>query len=142
MLRNSPPAIVAMLVAFACSDVGGPSPEVDGAYALSNLNGFTLPYDHEGLGCCTYLDGGLALDDFHYTAWLTARNRNTGLVFTVSEQGTFDLTGSTITFTRVSFQVQPLLLSSATVSGNLITLLFGGEGPGAPDQFVGVFVRE
>lgn len=141
-MRSSYHAAVAMMaLAFACSDVDGPS-TVDGEYMLSQLNGATLPYDHEGLGCCMYLDGRLELGDSHYTAWITAQNRNTSLVFTASEQGTFEQDGNTITFTRVSFHEQPLLLSSGTIRQGVITLWLGGEGPGAPDQFEAVFVRE
>lgn len=140
-MRRAYQAALALALAFGCSDVDGPS-TLDGEYMLSQLNGATLPYDHEGLGCCTYLDGRLELGDSHYNAWISARNRNTSVVFTASEQGTFEQNGNTITFTRVSFHEQPLLLSSGTILEGVITLRLGGDGPGAPDQFEAVFVRE
>lgn len=47
-----------------------------------------------------------------------------------------------ITFTRECYTVQPLGLRSATVSGDAISLAFGGEGPGSPDEFHAEYARD
>jgi hypothetical protein len=132
---------VVVLALAACHDPLGPA-HIEGAYQLTRINGVVLPYDHEGLGCCTYLNGRLELSGGRYTIEITARNRNTSAVFTVSEEGTYERTGNTLTFTRETYVIQPLLLDRATVVGHVIALSFGGEGPGSPDQFDGVFEIE
>jgi hypothetical protein len=131
---------LAIVVALAGCGTTDPSP-IEDEYVLQTLNQSTLPYDHAGLGCCTYLSGGLELVDGRYAAFITARNRNTQAVFTATEQGTYAQQGTTITFARDGFTVQPLLLDVGVVSDNRITVSFGGEGPGSPDQFHAVFVK-
>ena len=85
-----PRALLAMLVALAaCGDAPSNPGPLAASYTLRQLNDSTLPYDHEGLGCCTYLSGDLELDDGAYAIGLTARNRNTGVVFTAREWGTY-----------------------------------------------------
>lgn len=126
----------------ACgNDPSGPS-SVEGVYALHRLNDEPLPYDHEGLGCCTYLSGTLDLEAGSYTAALTARNRNTGLVFTATEWGTYQQRASSLTFALDSVDVTPLGLDAGTVSGDTLRVAFGGEGPGSPDQFHALYLRE
>ena len=129
-------------VLVACGDdASGPS-AVDGVYTLHRLNDEPLPYDHEGLGCCTYLGGTLDLEAGSYAAALTARNRNTSLVFTATEWGRYTLRASSLTFAPDSVDVTPWILDAGTVSADTLRVAFGGEGPGSPDQFHAVFVRE
>jgi hypothetical protein len=71
---------------------------------------------------------------------LTAQNRNTGVIFTAREWGTYVRSGPTVSFTRDSFEIAPFLLDVATLSGNALRVSFGGEGPGSPDQFAALFV--
>ena len=125
----------------ACGDgPSDPRPSA-GVFPLRQINDSTLPYDHEGLGCCTYLRGELRLDEGNYTIALTARNRNTGQIFTAQEWGRYVAAGSSLTFTSDSFVVIGFALDVAAVSGDSIRVAFGGEGPGSPDQFNGLFVR-
>jgi hypothetical protein len=131
----------AVLAAVIGCGAGPTEPDLDGTvYELSTLNESALPWDHEGLGCCTYLNGELRFLEGLYTASLTARNRNTGVTFTVIERGTYHQ-GSVITFVRESYEVQPLLLDVGLPREDEIRLSFGGEGPGSADQFRAVFVR-
>jgi hypothetical protein len=134
-------ALAACALAACGDDASGPSP-VEGVYALIRLNDEPLPYDHGGLGCCTYLGGTLDLEEGAYVAALTARNRNTSLVFTATEWGTYTRQASSLTFAPDSVDVTPLILDAGTVSGDTLRVAFGGEGPGSADQFHAVFVRE
>ena len=136
------PALVLCLVAgLACGDDGGPG-SVEGNYLLQTLNGEPLPYDNDGLGCCSYLAGALILDAGEYTIGITARNFGDTDRFTVTEWGTYATNGTTLTFAPDSFDLVPLLLSPGTISDGTIVLGLGGEGPGAPDQFQAAFVRD
>ena len=133
---------LAILAALAgCGDDASGPGAIEGDYDLRGLNEEPLPYDHDGLGCCTYLSGGLVLDGPDYTASLTARNRNNGLVFTAMEWGTYARRGSSLTFELDSVVVAPLLLDAGTISGDTLRVAFGGEGPGSPDQFRAIYVR-
>jgi hypothetical protein len=134
--------IAALVVLHACgSDGSGPN-GVEGNYVLRQLNQAPLPYDHEGLGCCTYLSGTLELDGGRYAAAITARNRNNGLVFTAKEWGSYTRSGSSLTFAWDSIDVAGLLFDAGTISGDSLRLAFGGEGPGSPDQFHAVYLRD
>lgn len=133
-------AITAFTTLAGCADGAGPSPS-DGAYPLARLNDQPMPYDHEGLGCCTYLEGGLELANGRYAISLTARNRGTSEVFAVKEWGQAMARGPSLTFKPDSFQVIGFQLDVATVTGDSIRVAFGGEGPGSPDQFQALFVR-
>jgi len=126
---------------MSCGDAISPD-SVAGRYALRTLNGAPLPYDHEGLGCCWYLAGALTLTVSQYTVAITARNFNGTDPFTATEWGTYAVQAAGLTFVADSFDLVPLLLSPARVSGDVIELGLGGEGPGAPDQFLARFVRE
>ena len=124
----------------ACSkDPSGPS-AIEGAYTLRELNGASLPYDHEGLGCCTYLSGTLELEGGRYAAAITARNRNTSVVFTAMEWGTYTSRESALSFSPESVAVAPLLFDAGTLSADTLRVAFGGEGPGSPDQFQALYV--
>ena len=127
--------------AMSCGDVAG-ARSVEGRYTLRTLNGSSLPYDHEGLGCCWYLAGTLTLTASMYTADITAQNFAGTEPFTATDWGTYTVEGAVLTFVSDSFDLAPLLLSPASVTGDVIELGLGGEGPGAPDQFLARFVRE
>ncbi len=86
----------------------------------------------------------LRLEAGRYAISDTQRNKNNGIEFTVTEQGTYSLdslAGATITFVRTGGDPYPFLLAPGTVSGNTITVKMGGEGPGAPDQQEAVYRR-
>jgi hypothetical protein len=133
-------AITAFMTLAGCADEAGPGPS-DGAYPLARLNDQPMPYDHEGLGCCTYLEGGLELAEGTYAISLAARNRNTSEVFALREWGKATARGPSLTFKPDSFEVIGLRLDVATLTGDSIRVAFGGEGPGSPDQFQALFVR-
>jgi hypothetical protein len=133
-------ALAASVLTACGNDASGPSAS-EGVYTLHRLNDEPLPYDHEGLGCCTYLGGTLDLEAGSYAAALTARNRNTGLVFTAMEWGTYTQRATSLTFAPDSVDVTPLILDAGTASGDTLRVAFGGEGPGSPDQFHAVYVR-
>jgi hypothetical protein len=125
------------LAAAAAGCGSGPTEPatITGRYVLTTLNETALPYDHEGLGCCTYLSGELLLEAGDYTASITARNRNTGLVFVASEWGAWSARGLVLSFTPQGFAAAPLGLDAGAAGDGEIRLTFGGEGPGSPDQF-------
>jgi hypothetical protein len=134
----------AFLGLLACGDdSSGPATEDDGTYVLRQLNDSPLPYDHEGLGCCTYLEGRMELDRGRYEVAITFRNRNNGLVATIMEWGrTGPRPASRLAFAPDSFVVTPFLLDTATLAADTLRVEWGGEGPGSPDQFQALFVRE
>ena len=133
-------AVGCLLIAASCDNATGPD-AVEGTYTLVSLNGSALPYDNDGLGCCWYQAGALVLADAHYAASITARNFSGSDPFTATEWGRYTHAGDSLTFARDSFDVAALLLSPATVEGNVVELGLGGEGPGSPDQFLARFVR-
>jgi hypothetical protein len=132
-------ALAATAFAACGDDASGPS-AIEGIYTLHRLNDEPLPYDHGGLGCCTYLGGTLDLEAGSYAAALTVRNRNTDLVFTATEWGTYERQAFSLTFAPDSVDITPLILDAGTVSGDTLRVAFGGEGPGSPDQFHAVYV--
>lgn len=133
--------LVYLLLTFACgSDPFAPT-DFAGSYELRQMNGSALPFDHSGLGCCTYLSGGLELQSAHYAISITARNRNSGTVFTATEWGTYVVDTEKLVFEPDSVLVAPFLLDTAMVSGDTIRVSFGGEGPGSPDQFDALLVK-
>jgi hypothetical protein len=124
----------------ACNgDVSDPG-DIEGSDELRLLNGELLPYDHRGLGCCIYLSGELRLEDGDYEISLTARNRNTTLVSTFTEEGEYARLGASLAFTPEPIAL-PFGLATGTVAPDTVRLSFGGEGPGSSDQFQGIFVR-
>jgi hypothetical protein len=138
--RQAGTACLFAILAACGNDGPGPSP-IEGVYALQELNGTALPYDHEGLGCCTYLSGTVELDGGRYAAALTARNRNTSVVFTAMEWGTYTRRTAGLTFSPESVAVAPLLFDAGTLAGDTLRLAFGGEGHGSPDQFQALYLR-
>ncbi len=133
------------LVAFAigCGDSDSTAPDEndgpEGTYTLVQLGGKSLPADV--WGCCVTLSGSLRLEDGRYDISDTQRNKNNGIQFTVTEQGTYSIAGTTITFVRTGGDPFPFLLAPGTVSGRIITVKMGGEGPGSPDQQEAVYRR-
>lgn len=128
---------------LACGDDPTAPSSADGLWSLRRLNGAPLPYDHEGLGCCNYLSGSMELTRGRYDAGITFANRITGQVASVVEWGTYaQPSPSRIVFARDSFVLAPMLMDVATVSADTIRVAWGGEGPGSPDQFQALYVRE
>ncbi len=72
------------------------------------------------------------------------RNKNNGITFDNSEQGTYTRQGNTLSFTRTGGGREgfPYLLGPGTVSADdgTVTLLYGDEGPGS-DQIRATFRR-
>src|ERR687890_661116 len=103
------------------------------AATCSGRSTTALPYDHEGLGCCIYLAGSLKLAGGRYDATIKARNRNTGLIFTGEEWGSYSAQSATrIAFTADSFVTHPVLLTVATVSTDTVLASLGGVRPERP----------
>ena len=133
------------LVSFAigCGDGDSTAPNdngsAEGTYTLVQLGGKSLPADV--WGCCVTLSGSLRLEAGHYNLSDTQRNKNNGIQFTVTEQGTYSISGTTITFVRTGGDPFPFLLAPGTISGRTITVKMGGEGPGSPDQQEAVYRR-
>lgn len=130
--------LIAALLAAACSDPVTAG-SVQGTYDLASLNGQPLPYD-PGLGCCIYLSGRLILTEDVFEISITSRNKNNQIVSAVTGSGTFAVAGTALTFQQSKGDIA-FSLHNARVSGSTITLAFGGDGPGAADQFRAVLVR-
>ena len=143
LLRIVPRALpLGLLLALAGCSSDPLGPAVNGQYSLVSLNDAALPYDHGGLGCCVYQSGSITLQAGSYTISVTAQNRNTLLVFTESEWGTYTQNGASLSFTPVGHSANGYFgLSTGTVSEASVRLSFGGEGPGSADQFHAVFTR-
>jgi len=137
--------LTACIALIACSNDDGVAPTLDGSYALVAENGQPLPSDPSApFGCCLTLSGSLTLTPVTYDLRTTHQNKNTGLVFDNSEQGTYTRAGNTLSFTRAGGGGEgfPYLLAPGTVSsdGDTVTLLYGDEGPGS-DQIRATFRR-
>ena len=138
-------AALAMFALPGCGDANGPS-SVTGFYRLVSENGQSLPSDPSApFGCCLTLTGDLTLgDDLTYALRTSHRNKNNGLEFENSEQGTYVRRGRDLTFTRTGGGGvgYPYLLAPGRVSsdGQTVRLLYGDEGPGS-DQTSGIFRR-
>jgi hypothetical protein len=132
------------LAALGCGeDSTGPALP-GGSFTLVAENDVPLPSDHgEPSGCCLTLSGSLAFTPTTYELHTSHRNKNNGLTFDNSEQGTYTRQGSTLSFTRTGGDGPfPYLLGPGTVSsdGRTVTLLYGDEGPGS-DQIRATFRR-
>ena len=145
MTRRELLGLVLSLLALSCGgDSTGPA-TLEGTFALVREDGQLLPTDpFAPVGCCVTLSGALTLTAATYDLRLSYRNKNNGILFDNSEQGTYTHEGRTLTFTRTGGGGEgfPYLLAPGTVSsdGQTITLLYGDEGPGS-DQTEGVFRR-
>ena len=132
------------LVALGCEDGAAPA-SLDGVFALVAENDQPLPSDQgEPSGCCLTLSGAITLAGSSYDLRTSHRNKNNGILFDNSEQGTFVRQGNTLTFTRTGGGGEnlPYLLGPGTVSADqeALTLLYGDEGPGS-DQIRALFRR-
>ena len=130
--------------ALSCGDGTAPA-ALDGTYLLVEENGDPLPSDPSApFGCCLTLSGSLTFDGATYDLRTSYRNKNNGIEFDNSEQGTYSRTVNTLTFTRTGGGGEgfPYLLGPGSVSADqdTVTLLYGDEGPGS-DQIRGTFRR-
>lgn len=130
---------------IACSASSTTLPGLEATYTLVEENGQQLPSDPSApFGCCLTLSGSLMLTASSYNLTTTHRNKNNGIVFTNSEQGTYTRSDRTLTFVRTGGGGAgfPYLLAPGVVSpdGTTVTLLYGDEGPGS-DQTRAVFRR-
>ena len=136
---------VFVLVASACGNGNTAPAEIGGTYTLVSENNQALPSDPSApFGCCLTLSGSLTLTATMYDLETSHRNKNNGIEFDNSEQGTYTREGNTLSFTRTGGGGEgfPYLLGPGTVSGdgNNVTLLYGDEGPGS-DQIQASFQR-
>jgi hypothetical protein len=132
------------LAVLSCGDSAAPA-ALDGTYLLVEENGDPLPSDPSApFGCCITLSGALTFEAATYDLRTSYRNKNNGIEFDNSEQGTYSRRGNTLTFTRTGGGGEsfPYILAPGTVSTDqdTITLLYGDEGPGS-DQIRGTFRR-
>jgi hypothetical protein len=123
------------LVAFACDGESTAPATLDGTFTLVAENGQPLPSDPSAPnGCCLTLSGAVTFTASTYDLHTTHRNKNNGITFDNSEQGTYTRAGNTLSFTRTGGGGEfPYLLGPGTVSADqqTVTLLYGDEGPGS-----------
>jgi hypothetical protein len=133
------------VVTLAC-DGGSTAPlPLDGTFALVAENDQPMPSDPSApFGCCLTLSGSLTFAAATYDLRTSHRNKNNGITFDNSEQGTYTRQGNTLRFTRTGGGGEgfPYLLGPGTVSADndTVTLLYGDEGPGS-DQIRATFTR-
>ena len=146
LLRRPPRLLFAGLacVALACGDGTAPA-SLDGTYTMVAENDQPLPSDPGAPnGCCLTLSGSPTFSGSGYDLRTSHRNKNNGITFDNSEQGSFVRTGNTLTFTRAGGGGEgfPYLLGPGTVSvdQSTVTLLYGDEGPGS-NQIRATFSR-
>ncbi len=138
--------LIVLLASFvwSCDGDGTGPTTLEGTYSLVAENDVPLPSDQgEPDGCCLTLSGSLRLTPGTYDLRTSHRNKNNGIVFDNSEQGTYILEGRTLSFTRTGGSGEfPYLLGPGTVSADnsTVTLLYGDEGPGS-DQIRATFRR-
>ena len=128
---------------LSCEDGTGPG-SLDDAFVLISENDRPLPSDQgEPSGCCLTLSGSIRFSGAGYELRTSHQNKNNGITFDNSEQGTFTRQGNTLTFTRIGgAEGFPYLLGPGTVSADqhAVMLLYGDEGPGS-DQIRALFRR-
>lgn len=141
-------AILLACCAFVagCGDSPTGPGELVGTYMLIEENGDPVPSDPSApFGCCLTLSGTLTLSATTYDLRTTHRNKNNGIEFENSEQGTWVLDGGRVVFTRTGGGGEgfPYLLDAADVEdgGGTLVLRYGDEGPGS-DQIVAVYARD
>jgi len=137
-------ASLALMVWSCDGNSTGPA-TLDGTYTLVAENDVPLPSDHgEPEGCCLTLSGSITLTAGTYDLRTSHLNKNNGIAFDNSEQGTYARQGNVLTFTRTGGGGEgfPYLLGPGTVSADnsTVTLLYGDEGPGS-DQIRATFRR-
>ena len=125
-----------VFLALSCDgDSTAPAP-LDGSYTLVAENDQALPSDPGAPdGCCLTLSGSVSFTTGTYDLRTSHRNKNNGITFDNSEQGTYTRQGNTLSFTRTGAGGEgfPYLLGPGTVSADNATvmLLYGDEGPGS-----------
>ena len=139
-------ASLMLALATACDGSGAGPEELVGSYSLVEENGDPVPSDPSApFGCCLTLSGSLVLTATTYELRLEYRNKNNGIEFDNSEQGTWSREGNTLSFVRTGGGGEgfPFLLGPATISGDgsMLQLLYGDEGPGS-DQIRGTYRRD
>jgi hypothetical protein len=130
-------------IALSCDGDGTAPTPLEGTYTLVGENDQPLPSDPSApFGCCLTLSGSPSLTVATYDLRTSHRNKNNGITFDNSEQGTYTRQGHTLSFTRTDGEGFPYLLGPGTVSadGATVTLLYGDEGPGS-DQIRASFRR-
>ncbi len=133
------------LVACSCNGGTTAPQDLEGSYTLVAENDEPLPSDPSApFGCCLTLSGSLTLTTSTYDLRTSHRNKNNGITFENSEQGSYAREGNALIFSRTGGGGEgfPYLLGTGTVStdGERITLLYGDEGPGS-DQIRATFQR-
>jgi hypothetical protein len=144
-LRATLAVVGLALVVLSCGDGTAPTP-LDGTYTLVAENDQPLPSDPSApYGCCLTLSGSLTFTATTYDLRTSHRNKNNGLTFDNSEQGTYVRQGHRLSFTRIGGGGEgfPYLLAPGILSADedTVTLLYGDEGPGS-DQTRAMFSRE
>jgi hypothetical protein len=145
MVRATLAVVGLALVVLSCGDGTAPTP-LDGTYTLVAENDQPLPSDPSApYGCCLTLSGSLTFTATTYDLRTSHRNKNNGLTFDNSEQGTYVRQGHRLSFTRTGGGGEgfPYLLAPGILSADedTVTLLYGDEGPGS-DQTRAMFSRE
>ena len=121
-------------IALSCGDDSTAPALLEGTYTLVAENDQPLPSDPSAPdGCCLTLSGSLTFAPSTYDLRTSHRNKNNGIVFDNSEQGTYIRQGNTLSFTRTGGGAVPYLLGPGTASADnaTVTLLYGDEGPGS-----------
>jgi hypothetical protein len=144
-LRATLAVVGLALVVLSCGDGTAPTP-LDGTYTLVAENDQPLPSDPSApYGCCLTLSGSLTFTATTYDLRTSHRNKNNGITFDNSEQGTYVRQGHRLSFTRTGGGGEgfPYLLAPGILSADedKVTLLYGDEGPGS-DQTRAMFSRE
>jgi hypothetical protein len=134
-------ALIFLFLCGACGGDGTGPQGVSGFFRLTHLRGVPVPY-LDPLGCCVYESGSLELDEFDYTITTIARNKADTAHFSVFESGRFSKSGDSLHFTAETGNLIDFHLGHATLVNDTIRLSLGGEGPGEPDAFPAVFVKE
>jgi hypothetical protein len=137
--------LVAVSLGFlllSCGD--GTGPTLEDTFTLVAENGVPLPSDQgQPDGCCLTLSGSVTFTATTYDLHTSHRNKNNSLTFDNSEQGTYTRQGNTLSFTATGGdEVFGYRLGPGTVSAdqNMVTLLYGDEGPGS-NQIRATFIR-
>ena len=86
-----------LLIVSACGD-GNMGPDaIEGTYALVAENDQQLPSNPSApFGCCLTLSGSLTLTATAYDLRTSHRNKNNGITFDNSEQGTYSREGNAL----------------------------------------------
>jgi hypothetical protein len=143
--RRSAAVFAAVALVTSCGDDSTAPTDLTGTYTLVSENDQPLPSDPSApFGCCLTLGGTLSLTAGTYHLRTEHRNKNSGVEFDNSEQGTYTLQGNTLSFRRTGGGGEgfPYLLGPGIVSddGDSVMLLYGDEGPGS-DQTRAEFER-